>query len=104
MAVIREASLKFDGTVRQVTVDRDDKGNNYGTVQVENADGISDVSFNAQDTINLGVSAFQPGMPVAWIVRPYTVFGISKRSGAAYGFTKLTFVRDQLSSLGASLD
>lgn len=104
MAVIREASLKFDGTVRQVTVDHDDKGNNYGTVQVENADGISDVSFNAQDTLNLGVSSFQPGMPVAWIVRPYTVFGISKRSGVAYGFTKLNFVRDQLSSLGASLD
>ena len=45
MANVPEAGMKIDGTVLRVAIDHDDKGTAYGTVQVSNDDGISDVSF-----------------------------------------------------------
>ncbi|WP_155510471.1 hypothetical protein [Bifidobacterium adolescentis] len=104
MANVPEAGMKIDGTVLRVAIDHDDKGNAYGTVQVSNDDGISDVSFNADSTRTMQVANIAPGTPIAWIVRPFVVFGTSKRSGNAYGFLKLNFLRDQLSALGASLN
>ena len=96
--------MRIDGQVLRVGIDHDDKGNTYGTVQVSNDDGISDVSFNADATRTMQVANIKPGTPIAWIVRPFVVFGTSKRSGNAYGFLKLNFLRDQLSALGASLN
>lgn len=93
MANIREAGLRFDGTVRYVKTDRDDKGNEYATVQLENADGISDVSFSAQATRDLHAAGCTSGELVSWIVRPYIVYGVSKRTGGPYGFLKLNYVR-----------
>lgn len=93
MANIREAGLRFDGTVRYVKTDRDDKGNEYATVQLENADGISDVSFSAQATRDLHAAGCTSGEVVSWIVRPYIVYGVSKRTGGPYGFLKLNYVR-----------
>lgn len=101
MALVREVGLKLDGSVRNVAIDHDQQGNCYGTVQVENADGISDVSFNSHDTNAMGVASMATGTPVAWVVRPYVVYGASKRNGAPYGFLKLNFVRDQLATVGA---
>ena len=92
--------MKLDGTVMRVGIDHDDKGNAYGTVQVSNNDGISDVSFNADATRDMQVATLAPGTPVAWVVRPFVVFGVSKKSGNAYGFLKLNFLRDQLADLG----
>lgn len=100
MAMVPEAAMKLDGTVMRVGIDHDDKGNAYGTVQVSNNDGISDVSFNANATRDMQVANLVPGTPVAWIVRPFVVFGVSKKSGNAYGFLKLNFLRDQLADLG----
>ena len=93
MANIREAGLRFDGTVRYINTDRDDKGNEYATVQLENADGISDVSFSAQATRDLHAAGCTSGEVVSWIVRPYIVYGVSKRTGGPYGFLKLNYVR-----------
>lgn len=104
MANVPEAGMKIDGTVLRVAIDHDDKGTAYGTVQVSNDDGISDVSFNADATRTMQVANIKPGTPIAWVVRPFVVFGTSKRSGNAYGFLKLNFLRDQLSALGASLN
>ena len=104
MANVPEAGMRIDGQVLRVGIDHDDKGNTYGTVQVSNDDGISDVSFNADTTRDMHVATLAPGTPVAWVVRPYVVFGTSKRSGNAYGFLKLNFLRDQVSGLGASLE
>lgn len=91
MANVPEAGMKIDGTVLRVAIDHDDKGTAYGTVQVSNDDGISDVSFNADSTRTMQVANIAPGTPIAWIVRPFVVFGTSKRSGNAYGFLKLNF-------------
>lgn len=100
MAMVPEAGMKLDGNVIRVGIDHDDKGNAYGTVQVSNDDGISDVSFSAEATRNMRVSELAPGTPVAWVVRPYAMFGVSKRSNQQYGFIKLNFLRDQLADLG----
>ena len=91
MAVIREATLNISGTIRRVDVDHDQKGTAYATVQIENEGGISDVAFSADNTQKCGAVDFKPGTSVNWQVRPYVVYGISQRSGAAYGFRKLNY-------------
>ena len=73
MAMVPEAAMRLDGTVMRVSIDHDDKGNAYGTVQVSNNDGISDVSFNADATRDMQVATLAPGTPVAWVVRPFVV-------------------------------
>ena len=100
MAMVPEAAMRLDGTVMRVSIDHDDKGNAYGTVQVSNNDGISDVSFNSAATRDMQVATLAPGTPVSWVVRPFVVFGVSKKSRNAYGFLKLNFLRDQLADLG----
>lgn len=94
MAMVPEAGLLIEGSILNVHVDRGSDGNDYATVQVSNEDGISNVNFNAQDTRNLQVHAFQPTTRVAWVVRPYVVYGVSKNTGNAYGILKLNYVRN----------
>lgn len=94
MAMVPEAGLLIEGSILNVHVDRGSDGNDYATVQVSNEDGISNVNFNAQDTRNLQVQAFQPTTRVAWVVRPYVLYGVSKNTGNSYGILKLIFVRN----------
>lgn len=91
MAVIREAGVELTGTVRDVQIDESD-GRRYLIAQVENDDGISDVRFSAQETeTHSGVAR---GELVAWVVRPWLVSGVSKRTGRPYAFLHLNYVRD----------
>ena len=69
MANVPEAGMKIDGTVLRVAIDHDDKGTAYGTVQVSNDDGISDVSFNADSTRTMQVANIAPGTPIASFAR-----------------------------------
>lgn len=92
MAVIREATFTLAGTIRRVSVDHDQQGTAYATVQVENEGGISDVSFSAENTRTTGAVDFRPGTSVSWLIRPYVVYGVSKRTGAPYGICKLNYV------------
>lgn len=96
MAMVPEAGLLIEGSILNVHVDRGADGNDYATVQVSNEGGISNVYFNAQDTRDLQVQAFQPTTRISWVVRPYVVYGVSKNTGNSYGILKLNYVRSNV--------
>lgn len=92
MAVVSEASFIFDGTVRRVWFERSQQGDEYLRAQVENLDGISDISFSADDT-KIMRDRVEVGERVAWIVRPRVYSGVSQKTNRPYGILSLFFLR-----------
>lgn len=92
MAVVSEASFIFDGTVRRTWFEQSQQGGEYLRAQVENMDGISDISFSADDT-KIMRDRVEPGEHVAWIVRPRVYSGVSAKTNRPYGILSLFFLR-----------
>lgn len=93
MAQISECGMRLDGVVRKAVYNTDEKsGARYLTAQIENDDGISDVRFSADATrAHNGLSR---GDLVSWVVRPWLMSGVSKRTGSSYAFLHIDYVRD----------
>lgn len=92
MALVSEASVTFCGTIRNTRFETAQDGKSYLRAQVENDDGISDISFNEADTQSHRL--VQNGQQVSWIIRPSLVSGVSQRNGKPYAFLSLRFLRD----------
>lgn len=92
MAVVSEAGFVFSGAVRRLWFEKSQQGAEYLRAQVENQDGISDISFSEDDTRAMR-DQVSVGDVVSWIIRPRVYSGVSAKTGKPYGILSLFFLR-----------
>ena len=78
MANVQESTVTLTGSVRRISTETGKDNKLYGTVQIENKGGISDVRLNADATARLiGGELLEPGDEITWTVRPSLWSGTS---------------------------
>lgn len=94
MANVQESTVTLTGSVRRISTETGKDNKLYGTVQIENKGGISDVRLNADATAQLldPITGLKPGDEITWTVRPSLWNGTSQRTGKPYTIFSIRFV------------